>query len=260
MSHLRYPSEGPILFVTLLSLGVILLFGGGATICMLPLLVGVVVAMAYFANAAQTRALVDQAVPVTPQRAPELSRVVQECVNTLRPGSVNVFVAPTRQLNAYTFGLNSPQTVVLFAPLLKVMDEDELKFIIGHELGHVVLGHTWLNSLIGGMAGVPVTLGAAVVIIFAFRWWNRACEYSADRAGLVACGDVRKAESALIKLVAGPTKNEADLARALEAIDAEDDSMVNVLAESLSTHPMLIRRIQELRRWAATGEYRKIHG
>jgi len=36
------------------------------------------------------------------------------------------------------------------------------------------------------MAGVPVGMGAAVLLSFAFRWWNRACEYSSDRAGLLA--------------------------------------------------------------------------
>jgi Zn-dependent protease with chaperone function len=128
------------------------------------------------------------------------------------------------------------------------MDADELKFIIGHELGHVKLGHTWLNSLVGGVAGVPSPIAAAVILNFAFLWWNRACEYSADRAGLLACGKPEKAFSALVKITG----------KSLQQLDAEDDSLMGNLTESISTHPMIIKRIQELKQWAQTEEYRRL--
>jgi Zn-dependent protease with chaperone function len=137
------------------------------------------------------------------------------------------------------------------------MDADEMRFIIGHELGHVTLGHTWLNTLVGGMAGLPTSFGGAVLLTLALRSWNRSCEFSADRAGLLACGSLGKATSALIKLVsAGSTPQE--LERALRAVEAEDDSPLNVLAQTLSTHPMIVRRIEQLRQFAASPEYQKM--
>jgi len=251
MSDYRYPSEIPILALTLIVIGVVVLFSAGLTICLVPLFLGVVVIFAFTMNQAQTRALVEQATQVTPQTSPELAEIVQDCVERVRPGAVQVFVVRERQMNAYTFGLHEPQSIVLYSPLLKVMDADELRFIIGHEMGHVALGHTWINSILGGMAGVPTTLGAAVILTAAFRWWNRACEYSADRSGMLACRDPKKAVSAMLKLVAG----HGSLDEAMQAVDAQDDSVANVLAESFSTHPMLIRRINELRKWVATAEY-----
>jgi Zn-dependent protease with chaperone function len=193
-----------------------------------------------------------ESLPVSPERTPELSRLVQDCVNRVRPGTVQFFVVESRQMNAYTFGIEQPNAVVLYSALFNVMDEEELRFIVGHELGHVALGHTWLNTLLGGMAGVPPSFGAAILITFAFRWWNRACEYSADRAGLVASGSLSKSISALVKLVAPDIRSRDDFQRALALIDAEDDSVGNVLLESLSTHPMIIRRINQLRRFAQT--------
>lgn len=258
MDNYRYPSEMPILLVTITVIGLVLLFSAGLTICVLPAFLGLVVLMAYLANKAHTQALIQGAARVTPESSPQLAGLVQDCINRLRPGQVQVFVTRERQLNAYTFGVNQPFTVVLFAPLLKVMDADELRFIIGHEMGHVALGHTWLNSLLGGMAGVPTTLGLAVILVAAFRWWNRACEYSADRAGLIACRNPEKAVSALVKLASGGARGSAEMQNALARIEAEDDSWVNVAAESLATHPMVVRRIAELRKFAASGEYRRM--
>jgi Zn-dependent protease with chaperone function len=150
--------------------------------------------------------------------------------------------------------------VVLYAGIFTIMDEDELRFIIGHELGHVRLGHTWLNSLVGGMAGIPSPYGAAVLLYFAFRWWNRACEYSADRAGLLACGKPEKAASALIKLEIGPSGmgTVQDWQQALRRIEAQDDHLENNLLEMLSTHPMTIRRLDALRQYAASPEYQRL--
>ncbi len=159
-------------------------------------------------------------------------------------------------MNAYTFGIVEPYGVVLYAKLLKIMDADELRFIIGHELGHVCLGHTWLNSLIGGMAGIPSPGMAAALLYFAFRWWNRACEYSADRAGMLACGKPKKALSALIKLVAA--SSDEDPQQILSHIDAEDDYLGSNLLEMVSTHPMTARRLDALREYAVSPEYHRL--
>jgi len=258
MDNYRYPSEMPILLVTITVIGLVLLFSAGLTICVLPAFLGLVVLMAYLANKAHTQALIQGAARVTPESSPQLAGLVQDCVNRLRPGQVQVFVTRERQLNAYTFGVNQPFTVVLFAPLLKVMDADELRFIIGHEMGHVALGHTCLNSLLGGMAGVPTTLGLAVILVAAFRWWNRACEYSADRAGLIACRKLNKAVSALVKLVNREADTPEEIEQTLAVIEKEDDQLDNLLMETLATHPMTARRIENLRKYAATPEYREL--
>jgi Zn-dependent protease with chaperone function len=139
------------------------------------------------------------------------------------------------------------------------MDPAELRFIIGHELGHVRLGHTRLNSLVGGLAGIPASGGAAAMLALAFLNWNRACELSADRAGLLACGRLDKAVSALVKLVAGPQGlTHAGLEAAYRQIDAEDDTWLGGLAEAFGSHPLLIRRINDLRQWAGTESYRRL--
>jgi Zn-dependent protease with chaperone function len=229
------------------------------TLCTSAVFIAGLVLMAYQMNVSHHHALMQYARRIDQESSPRLAALVTESMARLQPGPVAVYMAPGQALNAYTFGISSPKVVVLYSPMLQVMDADELRFVVGHELGHVRLGHTWLNTLMGGMAGIPSPFSAALLLAFTFRWWNRTCELSADRAGLLACGDVRKAVSALVKLVAGPDSRDPDMyRRALETIDAEDDDAMSGFVEALSTHPMLVRRIQELRRFAATQEYQRL--
>lgn len=230
-----------------------------ATVCLSALFVVVMLIVSYQANRAHHRALLNQARRVTSQDAPALAALVAEASARLGVEPVHVLVAPRGELNAYTFGLSSPKVVVLYSALLERMDADEMRFILGHEMGHIRLGHTELNSLVGGMAGIPSPPVAGVLLMMAFLWWNRTCEYSADRAGLLACGKLHKAISALVKLAAGAeARTPADLERAPRLIEAEDDHAIGSLLEALTTHPMTVRRIDELRRYASSGKYRRL--
>ena len=258
MTSYRYPNERLILALTIILVLVVIGVTATATLCGSVVFVVLMLALAYALNVVHHDALVKSARAVTPESLPRLERLVRECANRLRPGRIQTYIAPGRILNAYTFGLTEPRTVVVYAGMLEVMDEGELKFVVGHEIGHVALGHTWLNSLIGGMAGVPSPYGAAVLLYFAFRWWNRACEYSADRAGLLACGQPDKAISALVKLTGRAAASPEGLRQMLLRLEAQDDDLRNLLGETLSTHPMIVRRIHALRQYAASAEYRAL--
>ncbi len=258
MTRYRYPTESGILALTIIAILAAGVLTAGVTVCVAPLIVLAIVLLSYWQSQLHHRELMQSALPVTPAEAPRLAALVADCVTRLDAPPVQTFVARSNQRNAYTFGLTKPNVVVVYSGLLNLMDEDELRFVVGHELGHVALGHTWLNTVLGGMGGVPVSLGAAVILTFAFRWWNRACEYSCDRAGLIACGSLPKAISALVKLAVGDVDTEAELQTALQVVEAEDDSAWNLLANTLSTHPLIAQRIAELRKFAASAEYRSL--
>ncbi len=254
----RYDNEQVVLFLTiLLVLGVIIItstvtfFISGIFIMGMFLLSTVLIYIHH-------RSLLRSAIPIDVLETPELVPVMVECSQKLQPGAVDAFLVKKNQMNAYTFGIGNPKVLVLYTPLLKVMTPGELKFIIGHEMGHVTLGHTWLNTIVGGMAGIPAPFGAAVLFYAAFKWWNRMCEFSADRAGLLACGDLNLAVSALVKLVAPEVKSQAEFDRALSVIDAEDDAASNWLVEAFQSHPIIIRRINQLQDYARTKEYQRL--
>jgi len=254
----RHDNEQVVLVLTvLLVLGVIAVTSA-ATFCLSGVFIIVMFVLSAWMVRSHHQSLIRDAVSVDRVSTPGLSAVVDQCRNKLQPGPVNVFLAEKRQMNAYTFGISSPKVLVLYTPLVRVMDTGELQFVIGHEMGHVALGHTWLNTIVGGLAGIPAPFGAAVLLYAAFRWWNRMCEFSADRAGLLACGDLNLAITALVKLVAPEIRTQTDFDRAMAMIDAQDDDPSNRLAEAFQTHPMLIRRINKLRDYVTTNEYHRL--
>ncbi len=255
----RYPHERAILALTMLLVLAVIALTATATVCTSVIFIGIYIAISAYLSYSHHQSLLGGARKITDRDTPELAEIVRQGMSRLKPGEVEVYALQSPELNAYTFGLSSPKVVVLYSTLFRVMDADEALFVLGHELGHVALGHTWLNSLVGGLAGIPSTWSAGSLLTMAFLWWNRACEYSADRAGMLACGKPEKAITALIKLAAGPhAHTELALEKVYQMIDAEDDTILGSLSEVLSSHPLLIRRIQELRHYASSDQYRQL--
>lgn len=259
MTSYRYPQETLVFWFTILAVLAVILFTSAATFCLSGLFIVLMFVMAYWMNRSHHQSLISTALGVSSKSAPQLFSLVQRCAQRLRPGSLEVFVAPQEELNAYTFGINDPKILVVYAPLIQIMDEEELAFVLGHEMGHVQLGHTWLNTILGGMAGIPASYGAAALLTLTFRSWNRMCEYSADRAGMLACGKPEKAVSALLKLISGQRHlSPAQMEHLLRAVDREDDTLLGGLNELLSDHPMIIKRIEQIRSYARTAEYQNL--
>jgi Zn-dependent protease with chaperone function len=255
----RYPYEYFILGTTIITVFLVIAFTAAATVCGSVLFVPLIVIINYFYTRGKHHELLSQGQQVTSQNAPELIPLIQTSSTRLQVEALNIFIIPSNSLNAYTFGMDSPKAIVLYSALFKILDPDEIQFVLGHEMGHVKLGHTWLNTLVGGMAGIPSSLGAAAIMELAFRWWNRACEFSADRAGILACGNPNKAISALVKLEAGPAaRSQAGIQAAVQHIETEDDDILHNFEELLASHPMIAKRISEIRDYSNTQAYHRL--
>jgi Zn-dependent protease with chaperone function len=256
MTSYRYPSESVVFWVTILLVIGVIVFTSAATLCLSGLFILVMFVLAYLMNRQHHMELMQDSMGVSSTSAPNLFQIITDCAKRLHPGRLEAFVTPKNELNAYTFGISDPKTVVIYSAVLQIMDEDEIAFVVGHEMGHIALGHTWLNTILGGIAGIPASYGASAILALVFRSWNRMCEYSADRAGVLACGKPDKAISALLKLVSGKkTLTQADMGRLLQLVDQEDDSLAGQLNEMLSDHPMTIKRIEQIKKYIRTREY-----
>ena len=255
----RYPTEDIILYLTLVALGVIVLFITGTTIFtglfFILLFMGVSFIQAHLRH--ETLRKNRSEIPIRDHC--KLIVLKHECATKLQVEPINILVSPSDQLNAYAFGLSSPKVVVLFSELINVMDANELRFIIGHEFGHIHLGHTTLNTVVGGLAGTPGSYWASTLLRSIFRYWNRLCEFSADRAGMLACGDPEKAVSALLKLASqGKARTRTELVDVMKRLEKEEGSPVLRMSEVIYTHPLIYKRIRQIHQYAHSKQYREL--
>jgi Zn-dependent protease with chaperone function len=214
------------------------------------------------------------AVRVDDRQFQQLHRVLGDVGRVLDVQELpEMYVGNSPFTNAMTVGMNKP-FVVLNSSLLELLDEDEMRFVIAHELGHAVSGHavyqTMLQRLLqlsGVLAAVPLGGLGFRMIVAALYEWSRKAELSADRAGLLATQDPATAFRVHMKLASGSRDvsrldQASFFAQGQEYLDSGDlrDSVLKLLLIENQSHPFAVVRAAELRRWVDSGDYTRILG
>jgi Zn-dependent protease with chaperone function len=186
------------------------------------------------------------------------------------PTVPELYVTQTPLVNAMALGTSKP-FIVLNSGLVELMDPEEIRFVIGHELGHVLSGHSvyrtmlyYLVALAQRLALVPFAWIGLKSVIWALEEWYRKSELTSDRAGLLATQDPEAARRSLMKLAGG--RHLAELshdefhkqAQEYDAVPDMRESLLKLLQLQGTTHPFAVIRFAELDRWADEGEYRAI--
>jgi Zn-dependent protease with chaperone function len=211
------------------------------------------------------------AVKVSERQFPHIYSLVRDGSYILDlPDVPECYVIQDPIVNAMAIGKDRP-FIVLTTGLVNLNDEEELRFVVGHELGHILSGHavyrTMLLILIQlsvRIAWMPIGYLGLRAIIWGLEEWFRKSEVSCDRAGLLAGQDVDAARRALMKLAGGPYLSELnpdafrDQAREYDAVPDLRDSILKLLQLQGNTHPFAVVRFAELDRWATNGEYEAI--
>ena len=204
---------------------------------------------------------------------PELHAIVAECATTLDLHPVpELFVTMNPVPEATTIGLDRP-VIVLSTGMLQLVDGEGLRFVVGHEVGHVLSGHALYRTLLVQLVNLSqsvqwLAVGAwgMRVIVLALHEWFRKAELSADRAGLLCTQDPDVALRVHASLAGALNPDDMDVAGFLDqAKDYQSsrdvrDSVLRLLQITGSTHPLAALRAAELQQWAAGGEYRAILG
>jgi Zn-dependent protease with chaperone function len=139
---------------------------------------------------------------------PDLFEVLSHCAKTL---GIPIPHAVTKQggdfFNAYTVGTDEYALVYISPGLCQFFSKEEACFVIGHECGHIAAGHAMYHTLVQVLTGaITPYLGFIGNLLRAtagvpLMAWSRRSEVTADRAGLLCCGDIAIAERALLRLV-----------------------------------------------------------
>ncbi len=211
------------------------------------------------------------AVRVGPEQRPKLWAQYQDVLATLDWKDVpELYITQTPLVNAAAVGFDKP-FIVLNSGMLSLLNEDERRDIIGHELGHIMSGHTTYTTiaiiiLTVGLNNLPFLAGMALLPFqLALMEWYRKAELSADRAGLLATQDVNVSMSTFLKMAGGAAGDDTISTEAFshqaaqyEGTNDLADKVWQVINTAFRTHPFGTVRAAELKRWVDSGEYQKI--
>jgi Zn-dependent protease with chaperone function len=213
------------------------------------------------------------AIRVDHRQYPRIHRLFAESAATLDlPELPELYVQYDRTLNAMCLGLSNP-FIVVNSGALELLDDDELRNLLGHEIGHLMSGHAVYRTMIIILTNWATSLGwlplgeyAIRAIILALREWWRKAEISADRAGILAGQDPNAALRLSMKLAGGGDLSEVDTTAFLEqAAEYERtgdlrDSVIKLQMLVGRTHPLPVARAASLRQWIDSGAYGRILG
>lgn len=213
---------------------------------------------------------------VTKETCPEIYRIYQTALNRLCIAEeYPLFIKADFEYNAYVIGGKSPY-VVIHSSIVKNMTDGELLFVLGHELGHVKSGHLIYSMMADQLetllANSPA-LGSLVLstgLHYLLMDWKRMHEFTADRAGVIAAGDIECSIETLGKFL-GTSENipevhfsVKDLMKQNDTFEAYNQDILGKLFCAYqimeSTHPWTVSRIKELDRWKQSGQYEAFLG
>ncbi len=126
-----------------------------------------------------------------------LSALLQKILRLSKP--LDVYVLANREPNAFCVPSTRGNRLImgLHSGLLDILNNAELLFVMGHEVGHAILEHSALPT------SIPDSSELSVVELLRLKSLSRAREISCDRFGLLACQNVEVASSALFKVHTG---------------------------------------------------------
>src|SRR3990172_8146001 len=149
------------------------------------------------------------AVRVGPTQFPTLHALITEAAITMDwPEAPEVYVTQTPLVNAGAVGVDHP-FIILNSGAVSLLDTDELRVLLGHELGHVMSGHALYRTVLIlllelGFQNLPFLAGIALLPLkLALLDSYPKNELSSDRAGLLASQDMRASQRLFLKLAGG---------------------------------------------------------
>lgn len=218
---------------------------------------------------------------VGPRQYATLYGIYRQCLRDLDMSpEPNLYVSQNPSANAYSLGSEHPY-IVLNTALLDLLDEEEIRVILAHELGHLKCDHSiliqmsfWVMGAANFLGDITLGLGKAITtgLVYAFYEWRRKAELSADRAALLVSDDLNLVLRTLMKCAGGSQKylhecNLEEFIRQGEAYRQLDQDNLNQIYKfliynggngSFLTHPFSVERVHYLQEWFNSESYRQI--
>lgn len=172
--------------------------------------------------------------------------------------------------NAMTIGTKEP-VVMVMSGLVSSYSQDELRAVLGHEMGHVLADHVALTTafvivrqvLSGALRAQPFAGLPLLAVYHALLEWSRVAELTADRASALVVADPLVTCGTLMRMAGGPVEGlslDAFIRQATEYREEGDPfaRWSRFFDEVKAPHPFPVRRVGELVSWVSDGGYDRI--
>ncbi|MHC9088617.1 M48 family metallopeptidase [Tenacibaculum sp. IMCC1] len=155
------------------------------------------------------RHLLKSSLRLTKMLAPVLHEIGDHCKEVLKlKADIEFFVYQEDKFNASCYPPDEDKLyIILTSGILERFTKDELAFVIGHEIGHVLFEH--FNYPVKHILDEGANDLAPIHAMKLYAW-NRNAEISADRAGLLCCKSFEAAARTFFKLSSGVTSDSLD--------------------------------------------------
>jgi Zn-dependent protease with chaperone function len=208
------------------------------------------------------------AVQVSQAQRPKLHALLTDVLVTMDwPKRPALYVTQSPTVNAYAIGFDDPFIVVTSGALDLLESDDERRFMLAHELGHIMSDHMTYRTIatvilvVGSLAIMPVGL-ALLPFHLGLLEWHRKSEFSSDRAALLALQDRVVAQRTFMHLAGGrdigdATSVDAFMEQAAKYETSGDkwNNILKVFNTAFREHPFNTVRAAELERWRTSGGY-----
>lgn len=198
---------------------------------------------------------------VTKDNYPRIYEYLEYACEILDMKMPELYIQWGYEINAFTVGSENP-IIVLNSGLIDLCDDDEIMFIIGHELGHIksnhMLYHMMAKVINFAIEAIPGGNVIAAPLKYALYYWDRMSEFTADRAGLLCCQNKDAAMRIFMKMAGMPIKEfnqmnyEAFIQQASDFKMLDEDGMsklIKFVSIADATHPWTVMRASELLNW-----------
>jgi Zn-dependent protease with chaperone function len=212
------------------------------------LLIGSLVLGFFYIRVMQSQQL-GNSIKVSTYQLPEIYKYSKECSEILGIKRIpDVYVTQDPVMNAYTIGFGKSYAIVINSGIIENLEDEEIRCVVAHELGHIKFKHTQFLSIIS-----PIGRYLAFADIL-FGFWGRKTEYSADRCALICIQNKEVVLKTLIKVaVGGKSGARVDLERLSIQLQNVKASKIGGIGELMGSHPFILKRVWELNKF--THEY-----
>jgi len=213
---------------------------------------------------------------ITPQTIPELYMALEKACELLAMKALpELFLFLDDKIKSFTIG-ESRQVIAISSGAVELLNEEEMLFFLGRELGHIRSNHVLYHMMATSIRAVSQLIGEmslgignllSMPLRMALLHWHRMSEFTADRAGLLTCQNPEVAMSTLIKISGLPARyygwvSSAEFRRQARAFDdiqeSHFDKFIRFAAKHESDQPFTIIRASQLFQWIEAGDYERI--